>query len=147
MKQLGINHVTSTPYHPESQGVVERFHQTMKSILHKLCGGQDNLWDEKLPFALFAIRSAPSETLGLTPFEMIFGHKVRGPLEVLRDVWGEDSDNIDVVGRLDELRSNLFKAWEIAKENEIKTKETTKRIFDRKTKVRHFDVGNLVLAL
>ena len=71
MKQLGINHVTSTPYHPESQGVVERFHQTMKSILRKLCGGQDNLWDEKLPFALFAICSASSDEMHFA-FHYIF---------------------------------------------------------------------------
>lgn len=37
LKTLGITHVTSSPYHPESQGVLERFHQTIKSMLRKYC--------------------------------------------------------------------------------------------------------------
>ena len=87
VRTFGIEHKTSTPYHPESQGVVERFHQTLKSILRKLCNGNDKIWDDNLPFALFAIRAAPSETLGMSPFELVFGHWVRGPLEVIKDLW------------------------------------------------------------
>ena len=36
-KELKIKHLASTPYHPESQGVVERFHQTFKSMMRKFC--------------------------------------------------------------------------------------------------------------
>ena len=147
MRQLGIDHITSTPYHPESQGIVERFHQTLKSILRKMCDTNDQVWDDKLPFALFAIRSAPSETLGLSPFELIFGHRVRGPVEVLRDAWEDVSENVDVVDKLDELRTNLYKAWEIAKENEIQSQRVSKSKHDRKAVSRSFEVGDFVLAL
>ena len=37
MKEIGISHVTSAPYHPQSQGVVERFHQTLKTMIKKYC--------------------------------------------------------------------------------------------------------------
>ncbi|XP_066969202.1 uncharacterized protein [Macrobrachium rosenbergii] len=36
--ELAIQHITSVPYHPESQGVVERFHQTLKSIIAQVRG-------------------------------------------------------------------------------------------------------------
>ncbi|KAL0151722.1 hypothetical protein M9458_052948 [Cirrhinus mrigala] len=59
LKTLGITHRTSTPYHPESQGAIERFHQTFKSMLRKN-GTKD-------------------------PAELVFGHTLRGPLKVLKD--------------------------------------------------------------
>ncbi|XP_064083032.1 uncharacterized protein LOC135199045 [Macrobrachium nipponense] len=80
--ELAIQHITSVPYHPESQGVVERFHQTLKSVLKKLYDS-DNEWDKILPFALFAIRNHPNSSTGVAPFELVFGHKVRGPLEIM----------------------------------------------------------------
>ena len=68
MKELGIKHKTSSPYHPESQGAIERFHQTLKSIIKKFCLGYERMWDKEMPFFLFAIRSAPSDSLGFSPF-------------------------------------------------------------------------------
>ena len=144
---FGIEHKTSTPYHPESQGVVERFHQTLKSILRKLCNGNDKVWDDNLPFALFAIRSAPSETLGMSPFELVFGHRVRGPLEVIKDLWEKDEGEVNVIDKLGGLRNNLFKAWELASEMEEKAKAVSKIKFDKKTRGRSFEIGDLVLAL
>ena len=147
MRELGIQHVTSTPYHPESQGIVERFHQTLKSILRKMCDTEDNLWDDKLPYALFAIRSAPSETLGISPFELIFGHRVRGPLEVIRETWEDDRKSGNIMETLAEMRANLYKAWEVAKTNEVKAQGISKKKFDKKAKSRHFAIGDFVLIL
>ena len=147
MRELGIKHITSTPYHPESQGIVERMHQTLKNILRKLCDGKEEEWDKKLPFALFALRSAPSETLGFSPFELIFGHTVRGPLEILRDSWEEKGDDGDVVAQVEYYRTNLFKAWDLAKENQDIAHDNTKRKYDKKAKARSFQIGEFALAL
>ena len=77
ISSLGIKHYTSTPYHPESQDVVERMHQTLKSILKKMSIDEVTRWDEKLPYALFALRAATNESVGFSPFNLVFGHKVR----------------------------------------------------------------------
>ena len=53
MEEFGIKHQTSVPYHPESQGVVERFHQTLKSMIKKYCCNKEREWDKDLPFLLF----------------------------------------------------------------------------------------------
>ena len=68
MCELGIKHVTS-PYHPESQGQLERFHQTMKVMVKKYCLENGSDWEKEIPQLLFAFRSAPSEALGYTPFQ------------------------------------------------------------------------------
>ena len=78
LSELGITQTLSTAYHPQSQGALERCHQTLKSLLSKFCYEQNQEWDEALPYILFAIREAPNESLGVSPFELLFGRKVRG---------------------------------------------------------------------
>lgn len=85
LKTLGIKHVTSSPYRPESQGALERFHQTMNSMLRKHCLESQKDWDDAVPFVLFAAREAVQESLGFSPAELVFGHDVCGPLKLLKE--------------------------------------------------------------
>ncbi|XP_069186506.1 uncharacterized protein [Procambarus clarkii] len=114
---LGIKQITSSAYHPESQGALERFHQTLKGMLRKFCYNRQSKWVEDLPYLLFAVRSVPNESLGISPFEMIYGHSVRGPLEVARDHWLDKETNEDVVDWMSTNKGRLFSAWEMAYEN------------------------------
>ncbi|XP_068229464.1 uncharacterized protein [Palaemon carinicauda] len=98
--ELAIQHNTSVPYHPESQGLVERFHQTLKSVLKIHCYDSGSEWDKALPFALFAIRSHPNSSTGVAPFELVFGHKVRGPLEIMFEVLKSSQKGEEKVGGL-----------------------------------------------
>ena len=56
MKEWGINHVFSSPCHPESQGSLERWHSTFKNALNKYCIDHTNKWDSDIPLVLFALR-------------------------------------------------------------------------------------------
>ena len=85
MQELGIRHHTSTAYHPESQGALERFHQTLKSMIRTYCLSNEKEWDQGIPFLLFAVRDAKQESLGFSPFELVYGHTVRGPLKLLKE--------------------------------------------------------------
>ena len=51
----------------------------------KVCLETGRDWDEGVPLALFAVREAVQELLGFSPAELVFGHTVRGPLDVLKD--------------------------------------------------------------
>ena len=84
-------HVTSSAYHPQSQGALERYHQTLKSMLRKYCYETGNDWDKGVPFLLFATREVPTESLGFSPNELIFGHEVRGPLMLMKEMWSSDT--------------------------------------------------------
>ncbi|XP_066969245.1 uncharacterized protein [Macrobrachium rosenbergii] len=146
--ELAIQHITSVPYHPESQGVVERFHQTLKFILKKYCYEQGEDWDKGLPFALFAIRNHPNSSTGVAPFELIFGHKVRGPLEIFHELleFGRKKD-LNVVEFVEDLRSRLSAAWEFAQNNLVLSQASMKENYDKKSKARSFEPGELVLVL
>lgn len=77
LKYFGIRHITSSPYHPESQGALERFHQTMKTMLKICCFESQKDWDDIVPFALFAAREAVQVSLGFSPAEL--GVRARSP--------------------------------------------------------------------
>ena len=87
MKGLGVSQYCSTAYHPESQGAIERFHQTLKSMIRKFFLETQSDWDEGIQYLLFAVRESKNESLGFSPFELMFGREVRGPLSILKDSW------------------------------------------------------------
>ncbi|XP_076056339.1 uncharacterized protein LOC143034289 [Oratosquilla oratoria] len=61
LTELGIEHVTSSAYHPQSQGCVERYHQSLKAMLRKYCLDTGSSWDSNLDWIGFSIREANHE--------------------------------------------------------------------------------------
>ena len=85
MHELGIKQYRSSAYHPESQGALERFHQTLKNMIRSYCFDTEKDWDEGIHLLLFAVRESVQESLGFSPFELVFGYSVRGPLKLLKE--------------------------------------------------------------
>lgn len=85
LKQLNIKHSQSSAYHAQSQGALERFHQTLKSLLRAYCTELDSDWEEGLPWLMLAAREVSQESLGFSPNDLVFGHTVRGPLASLHN--------------------------------------------------------------
>jgi transposase InsO family protein len=86
---LGIKHVQSTPYHHQSQGALERFHQTLKSMMrtYSITNPQ---WDEGVPLLLFAALDAVQASFGFSSFQLMIGCSVRGPLKLFKEIWTND---------------------------------------------------------
>ena len=63
-KSLSVHHSVSSAYHPRSQGALERWHQTLKSMLRKYCVETEKQWDEGVPFVLFL---PVQESTGFSP--------------------------------------------------------------------------------
>ena len=92
MHELGIKQYRSSAYHPESQGALERFHQTLKNMIRSYCFDTEKDWDEGIHLLLFAVRESVQESLGFSPFELVFGHMVRGPLKLLKEKFLSQED-------------------------------------------------------
>ena len=90
---LQIRRIQSTPYHPQTDGLVERFNGTLKSMLRKFVADSQNDWDTYLPYVLFAYREVPQESTGFSPFQLLYGRRVKGPLDVLQECWTEGEQN------------------------------------------------------
>ena len=68
---LSIKGLTSTPYHPICNGLVERWNRTLKSMLRKLCQDQPKQWHRLINPDLFAYRKVPQESTGFSPFQLL----------------------------------------------------------------------------
>ena len=148
LKDLEIKHVVSSPYHPESQGALERFHHTLKEMLRCYCDGDPRHWPNGVPFVLFAVRDSVQESLGFSPFELIFGHDVRGPLKMMKEKWMNDHGKEEnVVAYQSEMKERLRRAVECAREHLGEAKERMKVWYDRKAKDRVYEPGDQVLVL
>ncbi|KAJ8040053.1 hypothetical protein HOLleu_14244 [Holothuria leucospilota] len=145
--ELGIDQIKSSAYHPESQGALERFHQTLKNMLKTYCHDNERDWDEGIPFVMFAARESIQESLGFSPFELVSGHTVRGPLKLLKEKWlsdpGEDIHLLDYVSR---FKDRLHGACELAQENLRHSQKKMKAWYDKTTVKREFKPGDKVLV-
>ncbi|XP_038139940.1 uncharacterized protein K02A2.6-like [Cyprinodon tularosa] len=80
LKQNGIQHKTSAPFHPASNGLAERAVQTFKQGIKKTKG--DTL-ETKIARFLFNYRITPQSTTGLSPAEMLMSRRLRSTLDLL----------------------------------------------------------------
>ncbi len=149
LKTLNISHRISSAYHPESQGSLERFHQTMKAMLRRYCMDTGKDWDEGIPLVLFAAREAVQDSLGFSPADLVFGHTVRGPLKMLKEniLDHESSVKTTVLDYVSKFRDRLHKACTMARDSLLHAQVTMKSKYDRKTVQRHFKEGDQVLVL
>ncbi len=146
LQSLGVSHSVSSAYHPESQGALEHWHQTLKSMLKKYCYDTGKDWDEGVPFVLFAIRDAKQESLRFSPSELVFGHNVRGPLKVLKEqlVAGSSSKSNFFVSQ---CRERLHRVTSLAKEALSSSQVRMKQQYDKNAVERKFQPGDKVLVL
>uniref|UniRef100_A0A3B5QLU2 Gypsy retrotransposon integrase-like protein 1 n=1 Tax=Xiphophorus maculatus TaxID=8083 RepID=A0A3B5QLU2_XIPMA len=147
LKQLHIQHNQSTAYHAQSQGALERFHQTLKSLLRAYCVQMKADWEDGLPWLLLAAREVTQESTGFSPNELVFGHTVRGPLTVLRDEWKDAEPPQNLLHYVNGFRQRLFTATQLANRKLSSAQEKMKCLYDKKAEHRVFLSGDQVLAL
>ena len=70
---LHVHPIRTSPYHPQTDGLVERFNQTLKSMLRKSATQEGKDWDKLLPYLLFAYREVPQASTGFSPFKLLYG--------------------------------------------------------------------------
>ena len=78
---LGIATSTTTSFHPQSNGIIERFHRSLKSSLRARLAGSD--WMSHLPLVLLGLRATPKDDTGLSVSEAVYGSALTLPGEML----------------------------------------------------------------
>ena len=142
---MGIHKVSTTAYHPQTDGLVERFHRTLTSMLAKTtcAGGLD--WDERLPFVLFSYRCSVQQSTGESPFFLMYGRDPQLPTEEALSKPQErcylDSDDYRT-----QLTQTLSDAWERAQKNVKAAQNRQKTQHDRKTRMPKFVIGDRVFV-
>ena len=80
---LGIDKTRTTPYRPQSDGMIERANRTIISMLTSFVSENKRDWDEYLPLLMLAYHSSSHESTGLSPCEMVFGRPVVLPIDLV----------------------------------------------------------------
>lgn len=147
---LSIRHLTTTPYHPACNGLVERFNGTLKSMLKKMCEERPSDWDRYIDSLLFAYRETPQDSTGFAPFELLYGRDIRGPLMILRELWSNDEalpETKTAYQYLIDLREKMEKTCEIARRELVKSHDRYRKNYNKKARSRTFKVGDEALLL
>ena len=142
---LGVKKVNTTAYHPQTDGLVERFNRTLTNMLAKRVerGGAD--WDQHLPFVLFAYRSSMQESTLESPFFLLHGRDPRLPSALELDPPSRPGE-IPLDSYKEELVSNLSEAWDLARHQVKKAQKAQKKAYDRRSKDVQFGVGERVFV-
>ena len=86
MRLMEVDHRTTTPYHPQANGLVERLNHTLADMLSIYINKQHTNWDELLLYITFAYNSSRQESTRRSTFFLIYGREVRLSVDVTMGV-------------------------------------------------------------
>lgn len=143
-ERLGINKTRTTPLHPQSDGLVERFNRTLAEQLSILTSTHQQDWDTHLSLVLMAYRSATQDSTSCTPAMLMLGREIRTPAEL---AFGRPPDappgpaGPEYARR---LQDRLDSAHAYARRHLSNAGIRQKRAYDLRSRGRHFESGELV---
>ncbi|CAF1177661.1 unnamed protein product [Didymodactylos carnosus] len=82
-KWYGSNHIKTTTYHPQTNGLTERFNATLAGSIGTYVNQQQTDWDEYLPFVTFAYNTSKQTTTQLKPFKLMFDRDPILPFKII----------------------------------------------------------------
>ena len=133
-----IQHIRSSAYHPQTNGLVERNGRTISDMLSLYVDERQTTWDLFIPYLVFAINSARQETTRFSPFHLVYGRDPKYPMDVAFNLPPNYLDVEDIEGRFIEAR-------EMAKIYVAEERMKQKLEYDLRHRDYEFKVGDNVL--
>ena len=143
-EKLGIYKTRTTPLHPQSDGLVERFHRTMKDQLAIATSQHQRDWDDHLPMVLMAYRSAVQTSSGCSPALLMLGRELRTPAMLAVGMPPDAKELPPGPEYARKLQDRLDAAHDFAREQLEEAGARQKRYYDLSSRGRHFAEGEEV---
>ncbi|KAL5491405.1 hypothetical protein EMCRGX_G016687 [Ephydatia muelleri] len=140
---LGVQKTRTTPYHPQSDGLVERFNRTLLDLLSIASREDEQNWDLCIPAVMLAYRTSVQESTGCTPYFLLFGREARLPVDVMFGL----PPNVPpqpVHQYSKDLRARLDTAYERVRERLGWRQRRQKMVYDRRRTGRPYGIGEWV---
>ena len=87
-KLTRVNHIISTAYHPQTNGLVEKFNETLQRSLLKIVRENQGNWCKYLEQVVFAYNTSKQASTKYSPFFVLYGREPRLPVDVLTETKG-----------------------------------------------------------
>jgi hypothetical protein len=139
---IGFNMIHSTPYHPQTNGVVERFNATFIPQISKLQDSQHNNWDEYLQAVVFAYNTGIHKSTRYSPYELLFGRVPRLPISKPPAYFSFTRPN----DYFDQLRKTLRIYHQAARQHIIVQQQHSKTKYDSNRHDPQYCIGDKVLT-
>ena len=135
--------LNTSPYHPQTDGLVERFNGTLLNMLSSYTNTNQSDWDIHIPSCLFAYRTAVHPATGESPFFLMFGRDTYLPIDHL--IITQVTHLQDDPNYKDVITEQITQAWRIARQNILYSQESYKDYYDKKAKDHTYKIGDRVL--
>ena len=142
-KLLQIDKTRTTPYHPQSDGMVERFNKTLTSMLSTFVQENQKDWDEHIPYVMMAYRSSEHETTGVSPNLLMLGRETSTPLDIVYQM-PPSIKPIPANQWVWELRERLESVHTMVRQNTGASMRRQKKYHDKKVSYEKFMPGDHV---
>lgn len=141
-KLLKIRKLTTTPYHPQTNGALKRSHRTLAEYLRQFVGKDTQEWDVWVPYAFFAYNTSVHASTKYSPYQLLYGF----PANLPKTIRTSPAVSYNYDSYANELRERLRSCYKIARENLLSSKEDSKRNYDKNSKSMVYQVNDLVLV-
>ena len=142
---LNLDKTRTTPYRPQSDGLVERFNRTLEDMLSKFVAADQRDWDSNLPLLMLAYRSSIHDSTGQSPYLMMFGRETILPVDLLLGPnTVKTEENVTCVSYIQGLRQNMAKIHELARDKLLEASDNQKRHYDIRSNTHSYRQGDKV---
>jgi RNase H-like domain found in reverse transcriptase/Reverse transcriptase (RNA-dependent DNA polymerase)/Integrase zinc binding domain/Integrase core domain/Retroviral aspartyl protease len=145
-KLLEIQQLASTPYHHQSIGALENHHKHMAAFLRIQVSKNPNSWSSWLPYWCFAYNATIHTQTGFSPYELVFGKLCILPTNLVQGENGKIEPLYNIEDFSCELKYRIQTAQAEAYKTLIKHKEKRKEMYDKDSRPKNIEVGDLVLV-
>ncbi|GFV13248.1 transposon Tf2-9 polyprotein [Trichonephila clavipes] len=136
-----IDHRFTTAYHPQTNGLTERFNKTLADMLSMYVDVEQKNWDEILPFVTFAYNTAKQETTGFTPFYLLHGREAETTLDTMLPFCPNDFDDNNIT----KIAARAEESRQLARVHTLRAQDKDRRRYDSKHQMVSYAPGDLVL--
>ena len=142
---LGVKKINTTAYHPQTDGLVERFNHTLTNMLAKKVEADGQDWDKHLPYVPFAYRASLQNSTQESPFFLLYGRDPRLPSSLALEI-DPNRDHVDLCAYSEEVATRFQQAWELAQQSICHAQKRQKQQFDCHSKPPNYRVGKRVFV-
>lgn len=142
-KLCNVKKIQTSPYHPQGDGLIERFNRTLATMLSMYVNTRHNDWDLILLFCMFAYNTSVQDSTKFSPFFLLYGRSPKLPPE-LTLCSSNSKTYIELEEYLTEVSKRISDSWELARANIQTSQDKQKEYYNRKMKDTNFCCGDLV---